>query len=44
MFLHNELAPKRDHEEDAEPSADQRQDKDARVFKIETEKDERWVK
>ena len=40
VLLHDELAPQRNHEENAEPSADQRQHEDARVFEIEAEKDQ----
>ena len=41
VLLHDELAPQRDHEEHAEPSADEREKEDARVLKIEAEKDQR---
>ncbi len=41
VFLHDELAAQRNHEEDAQPSADKRQHEDARVLEIEAEKDER---
>ena len=41
VFFHDQLPPQRDHEEHAQPSAQQRQKKDARVFEIEAEKDQR---
>ena len=41
VFLDDELTAQRDHEEHAEPAADQREKKDARVFEIEAEKDQR---
>ena len=41
MLLHDELAAQRNHEEHAEPAADQREKEDARVFEIEAEKDQR---
>ena len=40
VLLHNELAPQRNHEQDAEPAADQGEHEDAGVLKIESEKDE----
>ena len=41
VLLHDELAPQRDHEEHAEPSADEGEDEDARVLEIEAEEDQR---
>ena len=41
VLLDDELAAKGNHEEDAEPAADQRQHEDAGVFEIEAEKDQR---
>ena len=41
VLLHNELAAQRNHEQHAEPAADQRQHEDARVLEIEAEKDQR---
>ena len=41
VFLDDEFSSQRNHEEDAEPSAEQREKKDAGVFQIEAEKDER---
>ncbi len=41
VLLHNELAAQGNHEEDAEPSADERQHEDAGVLEIEAEKHER---
>ena len=41
VFLNDERAAERDHEEDAEVAADQRQHEDAEVLEIEAEEDER---
>ena len=41
MFLHNELAAQRNHEQHAQPSADEGEHEDARVFEIEAEKNQR---
>ena len=41
MLLDDELAAQGNHEEHAEPSADEGEHEDARVFKIEAEKDQR---
>ncbi len=41
VFLDDQFSSQRNHEEDAEPSAEQRQEKDAGVFQIEAEKDKR---
>ncbi len=41
MFLHNELAAKRNHEEHAEPTANQGKHKDAGILKIEAQKHQR---
>ena len=42
VFFDNELAAQRNHEQHAKPAADQREQKDARVFEIESKKDQRW--
>ena len=41
MLLHNQLPPQRDHEQHAQPSADQRQHEDPRVLQIEAQKHQR---
>ena len=41
MFLHDELATERNHEQNAEPAADQGEHEDTGVFEIEAEKDQR---
>ncbi len=41
VLLHNQLAAQRDHEQHAQPAANQRQHKDARVFEVEAKKDQR---
>ena len=41
MLLHNELAAQRNHEQHAQPAADERQHEDAGVLEIEAEKDQR---
>ena len=40
MFVDDEFAAEGDHEEHAEPAADEREQKDARVFEIEAEEDQ----
>ncbi len=40
MFLHDQLAAQRNHEEHAQPAADQSEDENPRVLQIKTEKDE----
>ncbi len=42
MLFDDELAAQRDHEKHAEPSAEQREHKDADVFEVEAEEDECW--
>src|SRR5262249_16440015 len=39
VFLHDQLPPQRNHEEDAQPSAYQGQEKDTRVFQREAHED-----
>jgi hypothetical protein len=39
MFFHNELAAQRNHEQYAEPAANQREQKNPRILKFESEKD-----
>ncbi len=41
MFLHKKLAPQRDHEQDAQPPAQQCENEDAGVLEVEAEKDQR---
>jgi len=41
MFLDNQLAAQRDHEQDADPSTEQGQHKNPEVFEIESQKDQR---
>ena len=41
VLLDDQLSPQRNHEEDAQQAAQQRQQKDARVFQVEAEKDQR---
>ena len=42
MLLDDQLSAQRNHEEHAEPAADQSEQKDARVFEREAEEDQRW--
>ncbi len=41
MFLDNELAPQWNHEEDADPPAEERQREDARVLQVKAKEDQR---